>query len=257
MDALVTAGGIPKIDDPLYEQTQGNLKAILDVAGKPMIQWVLDAIGNAPSITNVVIIGLEESTVVTCTKPVHFVPNQGDMLSNIRIGVSKVIDINPDADQVLVVSSDIPAITAEMIEWAIESASETDHDFYYNIILKEVMESRFPGSKRSYVRLTDGEVCGADMNIVRADAVAGNDELWNRLIGARKNALKQASMVGFKPLLLLLTHRFSLERDVPMVSNKLGIKARAILCPYAEIGMDIDKPYQLDILQKDLRNRAV
>jgi NDP-sugar pyrophosphorylase family protein len=44
MDAIVIAGGIPEPGDPLYEYTQGQPKALLDIAGKPMVQWVLDAL---------------------------------------------------------------------------------------------------------------------------------------------------------------------------------------------------------------------
>jgi hypothetical protein len=33
MDALVTAGGIPAPDEPLYPATQGKSKALMDVAG--------------------------------------------------------------------------------------------------------------------------------------------------------------------------------------------------------------------------------
>ena len=45
MDAIVTAGGIPRPEDPLYTYSHGDSKALIDVAGKPMIQWVLDALG--------------------------------------------------------------------------------------------------------------------------------------------------------------------------------------------------------------------
>ena len=46
MDAIVTAGGIPQPEDPLYTFSNGNAKALIDVAGKPMVQWVLDALGD-------------------------------------------------------------------------------------------------------------------------------------------------------------------------------------------------------------------
>ena len=45
MDAIVTAGGIPMPGEPLYEYTNGSPKALLDIAGKPMIQWVSKKIG--------------------------------------------------------------------------------------------------------------------------------------------------------------------------------------------------------------------
>ena len=45
MDAIVIAGGIPQPEDPLYTYSHGDSKALIDVAGKPMVQWVLDALG--------------------------------------------------------------------------------------------------------------------------------------------------------------------------------------------------------------------
>lgn len=50
MDAIVIAGGIPRPEDPLYAYSHGDSKALIDVAGKPMIQWVLDALGDAKKI---------------------------------------------------------------------------------------------------------------------------------------------------------------------------------------------------------------
>ena len=58
MDAIVTAGGIPNPDDPLYSFLKGDAKALVDVAGKPMIQWVLDALGGAKRVDNVILVGL-------------------------------------------------------------------------------------------------------------------------------------------------------------------------------------------------------
>jgi GTP:adenosylcobinamide-phosphate guanylyltransferase len=254
MDVLVTAGGIPKPEDPLYEYTQGEAKALVDIAGKPMIQWALDALSAANGVDQVVVIGLdgEHEDKVGCEKPLTFVPNQGGMLDNIRTGIQAVTEVNPEADYILVVSSDIPAITAEIVDWCVDAALETDHELYYNVIPREAMESRYPGSNRSYVHLKDIEVCGGDMNVVRAAVVTENDEIWERLIASRKNALRQAALIGFDTLFLLLTRLLTLEAAVPRVCNRLGVRGRAIVCPYAEVGMDVDKPYQLEILRKDL-----
>jgi NDP-sugar pyrophosphorylase family protein len=42
MDAIITAGGIPQPGDPLYVYSNGDSKALIDIAGKPMIQkkWI-------------------------------------------------------------------------------------------------------------------------------------------------------------------------------------------------------------------------
>lgn len=255
MDAIVTAGGIPEADEPLYQYTQGQSKALLEIAGKPMVQWVLDAMGASEKIERIVIVGLEPGSV-SCSKPLTFIPNQGGMLMNVRASIDKVVEINPQADLILMVSSDIPAITTQMVDWVIDTALETEDDMYYNLITKEVMETRYPGSNRSFVKLKGVEVCGGDMNVVRASAAAGNDELWDRLISARKNAFKQAALFGFGTLFLLLTRQLSIEDAAPRASKQLGIRGRAIICPYAEVAMDVDKPHQFEIIRDDLEKQV-
>jgi molybdopterin-guanine dinucleotide biosynthesis protein A len=166
MDAVVTAGGIPQPDELLYPFTQGKPKAMLDVCGKPMVQWVLDALSDATRVDRVVLIGLTEDSGVTCVKPLTFIPNQLSMIKNILGGINKVLEINPSATQVMIVSSDIPGITSEMVDWEVETTSQYDVDLCYNVTTRETIEARYPGSRRTYLKLKDIEACGADMNVI-------------------------------------------------------------------------------------------
>ena len=94
MDAIVTAGGIPQPGDPLYVYSNGNSKALIDISGKPMIQWVLDALGESKKVDNVIVIGLSPKSGLTCKKPLHYISNQGRMLANIVAGVNKSLELN-------------------------------------------------------------------------------------------------------------------------------------------------------------------
>lgn len=257
MDAIVTAGGIPLPEEPLYPETRGHNKALLDVAGKPMIQWVLDALCEAKTVDNVIVVGLTEKTSLTCSKPVHYIPNQGKMLDNFRAGVRRSLELGKKCKHVLFVSADIPAITGEMVDWVVNTAMQSDKDVYYNIIQRETMEKRFPDSRRTYTRLKDMEVCGGDMNVARAKLVVAEDEsgLWEKISNARKSPLKQAAMIGFDTLFLLLFRQLTLEMAVQRIMKRLDITGEAIVCPHAEVGMDVDKPHQLEIVRKDLNKR--
>lgn len=255
MDALVTAGGIPQPGESLYEYTQGMSKAMLDIAGKPMIQWIFDALDGAPSIQRVVVTGLDTESSVTSKKSVAFLPNQGGMVDNIRVGIFKLTELDPTPRPVLVVSSDIPGITSEMVEWAVSTAMQSDDDVYYNVIPRQVMEKTFPESKRTYTRLKDLEICGGDMNIVRSSLVTSKDEIWEKLIASRKNVFKQAALIGYDTLLLLLLRGITLQDAVQRVARRLNITGRAVVCPYAEVGMDVDKPHQLELIRVYLERR--
>ena len=252
MDAIVTAGGIPLPEDPLYPYTNGDSKALVDIAGKPMIQWVLDALGDAKHVDNVIIIGLSPKSSVTCKKPLHFISNQGRMLSNIVVGVNKSLELDPKTDYVLVASSDIPGINAEMVDWLVETCMQTKEDIYYGVVPREVMETRYPGSNRTYTKLKDIQLCGADMHITHVSMATEHLEMWEELIGNRKSPLKQAATIGFGTLLRVATRSITLDELVVTVTKRLGITGRPIIWEFAEPGMDVDKPHQLELLREDL-----
>ena len=252
MDAIVTAGGIPQPQDPLYTYSHGDSKALIDVAGKPMIQWVLDALGDAKNVDNVIVIGLSPKSGVTCRKPIYYLSNQGRMLSNIVAGVNKSLELNKKNQYVLLVSSDIPTIKPEMVDWLIEACKDTKDDLYYGVCPQAVMEARFPESRRTWTHLKDMAVCGADMNISHVRNATEHLEMWEALIGNRKSPLKQAGIIGYGTLFKLLTRQLTLEDAVRRVSERIGIKGHAIVWPYAEPCMDVDKPHQLEMLREDL-----
>jgi NDP-sugar pyrophosphorylase family protein len=252
MDAIVIAGGIPQPNDPLYAYSNGGSKALIDVAGKSMIQWVLDALSEAKHVDNVILIGLSAKSGLTCKKPIQYVSNQGRMLSNIVAGVNKSLELNKNNKYVLIVSSDIPALKGEMVDWLVNTSMQTKDDLYYGLCPRDVMEKRFPGSKRTYTKLKDMEACGADINLVHVSMATEHLDTWEALINNRKNVFKQAAVLGWDTLFKIATRQFTLEEAVQRASERIGIKGHAIIWPYAEGAMDIDKPHQLELLRADL-----
>jgi GTP:adenosylcobinamide-phosphate guanylyltransferase len=251
MHAVVMAGGTPGPDDPLYAACNGRPKALLDIAGKPMAQWVLDALGRARQVENVVIVGLGPESGLTCLKPTTFMPDQGGLINNTLAGIRRVRESDPGSALVLLASSDIPGITGEMVDWRVDVGNQADADFDYVAVDRKVMEARYPGSHRSYVKIRGYELCGGDLNVARASLEA-NQGLWDRLVASRKSALKQAALLGYDTLFLVLTRQMTLPLAERLVSRRLGLETRVHLAPYAELAMDVDKPHQLQILREDL-----
>ena len=113
MDAVLLSGGVPQPDEPLYQYTRGEPKALIDIGGKPMIQWVLDALEQSETVANVIIVGMSADNNLTCTKVKAYIPSKNVLLENVRIGVIELKKQNPESSHALIVSSDIPSITAE------------------------------------------------------------------------------------------------------------------------------------------------
>jgi len=256
VDAIVIAGGIPKPDEPLYPLTQGKSKALLEIAGQPMIQWVLDALGEAQAIRRVVVIGLEDDHMpLRCRKTISFLPNQGGMLPNVTSGVQWVVDQDASAQYALIVSSDVPAITAAVVDWIVENSLQTDHEVHYSLIPRAAMEQRFPGSRRSFFYFKDGAFTGGDVILVATRLLTHVPREMTDLVGARKSIFRQASIIGLDTLLLLVARQLSLKDVERVCHERLHVPGRALVCPYAEAGMDVDKPAQYELLKRDLESR--
>ena len=143
-----------------------------------------------------------------------------------------------------------------MIDWMARQATELPVDLCYCSIDRSVMEARFPGSGRSYIHFRDRVVCGGDLTVVDAGILAGGNHIWRRLIDGRKSALRMALAVGIDVLVLLLCRRLGVDDLIRVAQTRLGISGRVIHSPYAELGMDVDKPYQFDLVESCLLARA-
>jgi hypothetical protein len=144
-----------------------------------------------------------------------------------------------------------------MVDWVVSNAMQSDHDLYYNAIPRSAMEARFPESRRTYLKLKDMQVTGGDMNIARIKLVTSRerDELWERIFNTRKSPLQQAALIGLDTLFLMLFRALTLEALVEKTMHRLGLNGRVLVCPYAEVGMDVDKPVQLELIRKVLKKQ--
>lgn len=257
LDTLVLAGGFPTPEEPLYAFTQGEAKVLLPLAGKPMLQWVLDALTDAPGVGRIVVVGLEEQVATaTSHKVVAYAPNAGSLFRNGVAGLAKLRELGELTPQVIMCSGDIPLINAEMVEWGIAQCPDPGVDLYHFDVPSAIMETRFPGSRRTFIHFANEDLAGGDFHIIAPDVVDRHADLWNDLLNNRKNALKQALRLGPMFFIKLALHRLRVEELERRALRGFGIHVRVIRSKYAELGMDVDKPVQLELCRRELEARA-
>ena len=255
MYAIITAGGKPSENDVLYGSTKGDYKVLINIAGKSILQWVLDAVNQSKSINHVVVVGMGDVEGLNSKLPVSFVAPHASLLENIEVGINKVLEIDRKTEKVMLISGDLPGINGLMIDWLAGVIGMDSYEFYYPVIERSLMEKIFPGAERTYVRMKEGEFCGGDLIGLRTSMLKKNDLRGRKLVESRKNPLKQAWILGLDICVRLATGRLSLDRDVPVICKRLGINGKAIISPYAEIAMDIDKPHHLTVMEKYLTSK--
>lgn len=228
-------------------------EALIDIAGQPMAARVLAALGASRRVAGGVVVG-------PAALEAHLPPGfelaapVGDTVQNLAAGLAR----RPaDAGHVLVVTSDIPLVTGEMIDSLVEACGERTLDVYFPVVRREVAEARFPGVHRTYVRLRDGSFTAGNLFVVRPEAVAaGGGGLLERMVRWRKAPWRLALALGPGLLFGLLTARLDLEGAAREASRRLGVRGQAIVTPHAEVGVDVDKPGDLALCREALSHAA-
>ena len=168
LDVIILAGA-PN-DGPLKEMSDTEHEALIKIAHLPMVEYVLKAVNQAQYTGRVVVVGpqkeLEESIQ---EKADFFVEGSYSIKDNILRGLAALED---GSDYILLMSSDIPLITAEVIDKYIQACLQDGKaDLYYPIIPKESNLEKFPEAKRTYFQLAEGVFTGG--NIYRDRGLAG------------------------------------------------------------------------------------
>jgi GTP:adenosylcobinamide-phosphate guanylyltransferase len=255
MDVIITAGGLLGPEDPLHLATGVAKKALLPLAGKPMLQYVVDALAGSPEVEKFVIVGLSPQESPDLGVPAAYVPARGSLFDNVVAGLEKLWELEPNARLTILSSADIPLLTTEMVNWFIKTCTATHHEFYYTVVERSVMEGRFPRAGRTFVPLRDGTYCGGDIFAVRTDVVHSNQALADQLMEARKSFWKQVRLIGPGFLIRFALRRLTVADAERHVSKVLNLRGRAVITPFAEMGMDVDKPHQLEIVRAELASR--
>jgi molybdopterin-guanine dinucleotide biosynthesis protein A len=254
MHGLIIAGGQVRPEDPLYSYTGGKPKAFIDMGGQTMLERVVAALQGSRSVEDILVVGIAPDVAagLAFARPVEFLPDQGGMVANMLAGCHWIQQNRPGAQVILGCSADIPAITPAMVDAFVEACRPWDRAVYYNFVSRETLESRFPNSNRTYSKLNGMEVAGGDMVIAGLDVVARNRELLESLTGARKQPWRIARIVGPGFLLKFLFHRVTFADVEATAGRILGAPVKVVLGSPAELAMDADKPYQVDMLRAEL-----
>lgn len=255
-DIVVGAGGLIHHGDPLAGLgREGQLKALLPIAGRPMLHWVLDAISESREIQRVFLLGVDPESELRCDgKPIHYLPPQPSFVHSLTQGGIAVRQNDPLHPLALWVSADLPLIRGEMLDWFIRTARRSRHEFYFPVIDPELMRQRFPDARRTVFKLRDrsilvGDVCAGDIR----SAEEVSHPLCVQFAKARKSPWKIARAVGPAALLRFLTGRATTKYCLELVQQKLGLNGTLIDCPWPEMGMDVDKPEDYELVANELQ----
>ena len=228
-------------------------KALLRINERAMVEYVVDVIRKVNLIDRIVVVGpVAELNKIIGDRVDAVIEDTGEIMQNVTAGIKS---LNSD-EFVLVATSDIPMISVEAVEDFIKRSIETKVDFCYPIIEKKYNDDKFPGIRRTYTRMREGNFTGGNIFYVSPSIALENVQLAQKFIAARKNPLRMARILGLRFVFQLAVGTLTIRKVEEKFSEIFGIKAKAIISSYPEVGNDVDKPEDLVFAMAYLSRKA-
>jgi CTP:molybdopterin cytidylyltransferase MocA len=244
VDVVILAGGRCKED--LRNLSGEDWRCDLTLYGRTFLDITLDAV---EGLGEVVIVGPHGSRGLAPAPP-------GDsFVGSVQAGLDRVT-----SEDCLIVTCDMPWISREAVAGFMERVPE-GAEIGYPIVRVEDCEARFPSLSRTAVRVKEGRFTGGNLAWVRTEPMRRAVKVLDRAYQARKSPLALAGLVGWDLVVRLAWSKaapssLSLDWVEQRISRFLGAEARAVPCPFPEIGTDIDSADQYKVmleLQKSAR----
>ncbi|WP_157215511.1 nucleotidyltransferase family protein [Flavisphingomonas formosensis] len=250
--ALLLAGSRPGIDR-LAAMRGGRLKALVPVAGRPMVARVAETLLSCPEIGRVRVLTQDVdaiAAVLPADERISFAISGGGISNSIA-----AIAGGPDAPwPIFVTTADHVLLRPETISTFLSATAGVD--VAVGVVERKVVQSRFPDSKRTWLRFRGGQWTGA--NLFAFNGVAAREALaiWSEIEADRKKGWKL--ILRFGPMLLLraLTRTITLEGALDKAGRKLGVRVKPVALSDPLAAVDVDKLADLELAEEVLSGRA-
>jgi GTP:adenosylcobinamide-phosphate guanylyltransferase len=246
---ILAAGRGP--DDPMAKAFGVLHKATLPIAGKPMLQWVVDALRQT-AIQKPFVVVIDDASVLQTLQGIEILAAENSAPAS-AIAAIKHIRSFP----ILVTTGDHPLLTVEMVNFMMAQALSNGADVSVGLATAETITARYPETKRTYFNLGGTRVSGCNLFAITSAKGLKMFERWQDLEKNRKRPWKLVAAFGLKPILWFAMGQLTPERAFDYLSARLVLKVLPVFLPFAEAAIDVDKPADHVLAERILTQRGL
>ena len=248
---LVLAGSRPG-PDPLLADTNLPTKALLPIRGKPMLAWVLDALGEAPQVGRVIVISqstkpLESDPAISSHVSIEWRTSQGGIADAVRSVIAE------DDGPLLVTTADNVLLTPRMIEQFLEQAGSSD--IAVGLVERKRLAAAGHSTQRTWLTFKGGQWSGANLFLLGRKQVGPLLDFWQNIEQDRKKGWKIVGTFGPFLLIAALLRLLDIHSFAQRVAQRFDLSAKVVSMNAAEACIDADKPADIPVIEAILEKR--
>ena len=250
--AILLAGSRPGRDD-FAAQFGTDMKALVAIAGEPMVRKPVRALLASSSISQVIILS-QAPDRISAVIPAH--PRVIFGRSSATIAET-LLEISGDPETcwpLLVTTADHALLDPDTVDEFARGAAGSD--VAIGVVEREKLIARLPQTERTWLTFRGGAYTGANLFALRSPAVRPAILLWRSVEQDRKKAWRVVFTLGPVALLLAALKLLSIEDVLRLLGKRLGIKVKAVCLSNPLAGVDVDKPSDHSLTEAILKGNA-
>ena len=250
--AIVLAGSREGVD-PVAQAAGVPCKAVVEVAGTPMLLRVLDALSRAASVDSVLVAGLPEEALRDPVIRSGLTRHRAALLpggSTPSATVARVLPGVPEGRPVLVTTADHALLEPGVVDAFAAGARKSGADVAIGLARAAAVFEVAPDTQRTVTRWSDGGYCGTNLFALLTPRARQAVGFWGQMEGRRKHPLQMVRTLGARTLFRYLARRLSLGDAMARLSDLSGARIAPVLLPFGIAAIDVDKPADLELVRR-------
>lgn len=253
--AIILAGQRPD-GDPLADHCNVPYKALIPLAGRAMLVRVAQALLESQDIGKIVVMAQKPEALMTDeildlskNGRIEFVESNDGIATSVHAVAGTEFAPWP----VLVTTADNALLTKETLDCFLANC-RTD-DVAVGVVERRTVLSAYPETRRTWLKFRGGAYSGANLFALRNEAAKPAMALWSSVEKDRKNCWKIFAKFGPWLMLRALSRTIRFRDALSAAGRRLSLNAKPVELPMAEAAIDVDKPIDLELVDRILRQR--
>jgi hypothetical protein len=252
LPAIVPAGPGPGRD--AFAATHGNdLKALIPVAGEPMVSRPVAALLSSDRIAAVRVIA-QQAERIRAALPSDPRLTIASSDATIAATLEAVCTDPATAWPVLLTTADHALLDTAMIDDFCSRAA--DADIAIAVVERRALLARLPATRRTWIRFKGGAYSAANLFLLRSPSVAPAIALWRSVEQDRKKGWRLLLAMGPALLLGSVLRLLTLDQALRRIGRRLRLDVRAVDMANPLAAVDVDKADDHALVEAILAGRA-
>jgi GTP:adenosylcobinamide-phosphate guanylyltransferase len=247
------------LNEPVAMEAGVPCKSFVPVGGRPMLLRVLDTLRDAQKVDSIAICGPSQPLVdqepelnsLIKNKKIRWINN----LSTPSSSTYHVLNLLSDNFPILVTTSDHALLSPEMVDYFCAEARKTACDVVVGLTSYEQVMRAYPKTRRTAIKLSDGGFCSCNLFAFLTPRARRAAEFWQTIENNRKKPWHMVKTMGWTVVLRYLLGSLTLAEGLNRISKQMNLKAGAVMLPFPEAAIDVDKISDLHLVEDIIAGR--